>query len=88
MESTAEAFGLSAGYLGKLYKSVTGASFNESLTELRMEKAASLLRETALPANKVSERVGIANVTYFSTLFKKNFGVSPSQYREKNPAGG
>lgn len=88
MESTAEAFGLSSGYLGKLYKSVTGASFNESLTELRMEKAAALLKETTLPANKVSERVGIANVTYFSTLFKKNFGVSPSQYREKSPPGG
>ena len=72
---------LSAGYLGKLFKSVTSLSFNDYLNNLRLEKAKELLRSTNEPASKICEKVGIYNVTYFSTLFKKTYGITPSQFR-------
>lgn len=72
---------LSSGYLGKLFKNVTSLSFNDYLNNIRLEKAKELLYSTNEPASKICEKVGIFNVTYFSTLFKKTYGITPSQYR-------
>lgn len=72
---------LSSGYLGKLFKNVTSLSFNDYLNNLRLEKAKELLCSTNEPASKICEKVGIFNVTYFSTLFKKTYGITPSQFR-------
>lgn len=75
--------GLSSGYLGKLFKGATSMSFSEYLNYTRLEHAKEQLATTNEPAFKISESVGIYNVTYFSTLFKKNYGLSPTQYREQ-----
>ncbi|AIQ43230.1 helix-turn-helix domain-containing protein [Paenibacillus sp. FSL R5-0912] len=75
--------GLSPSYLGKLFKGSTGQSFSEYLNHTRLEKARELLLTTNETAAKISESVGIYNITYFSTLFKKKYGVSPSVYREQ-----
>lgn len=72
---------LSSGYLGKLFKNITTLSFNDYLNNLRLEKAKELLSNTSEPASKICEKVGIFNITYFSTLFKKTYGISPSQFR-------
>ena len=50
---------------------------------MRLEKAAELLITTNQPSYKVAELVGIPNVTYFSTLFKRQYGLSPAPFREK-----
>lgn len=83
LESTADRFQLSAGYLGKLFKSATGVNFSHYLIDLRLNEAAKLLIETSLPAKAICEKIGMTNVTYFSTLFKKHMGLSPIRYREK-----
>lgn len=83
LESTADKFNLSAGYLGKLFKSATGENFSHYLINLRLNEAARLLTETAIPAKTICEKIGMTNVTYFSTLFKKHMGLSPIRYREK-----
>ena len=83
LESTAERFNLSPGYLGKLVKASSGDTFSSLLSTMRLEKAAQLLIETSQPAYKVAEQVGIPNVAYFSTLFKRQYGLSPAPFREK-----
>lgn len=72
---------LSAGYLGKLFKNITTVSFNDYLNNIRLEKAKELLCSTNEPSSRICEKVGIYNITYFSTLFKKTYGVTPSAYR-------
>ncbi|MFS0724886.1 helix-turn-helix domain-containing protein [Paenibacillus sp. 1P07SE] len=83
LELVSNIAGLSPSYLGKLFKGATGSSFSEYLNGIRLEKARELLASTHVTAAKISESVGIYNTTYFSTLFKKRFGLSPSAYREQ-----
>ncbi len=83
LESTAARFNLSTGYLGKLVKASSGDTFSSMLSTMRLEKAADLLLATNQPAYKIAELVGIPNVAYFSTLFKKQYGLSPAPFREK-----
>jgi two-component system response regulator YesN len=72
---------MSPSYLSTMFKRETGKSFIELLTEIRMEKATELLRQTDLPSYLIAEKVGYDNINYFGRTFKKEKGVSPSQYR-------
>ncbi|WP_182301040.1 helix-turn-helix domain-containing protein [Cohnella cholangitidis] len=72
---------LTPGHLGKIFKAQSGLSFNDYLKNIRLEKAKELLLETDDSANTISELIGIFNTTYFYTIFKKKYGVSPAQYR-------
>ena len=75
--------GLSPGYLAKLFKLMAGQSFGDYLNSLRLEKARDLLSTTNRSAQAIGESVGIYNATYFSTLFKKTYGLSPARYRDR-----
>jgi two-component system response regulator YesN len=79
----AEQVGLSANYLGTLFRQCIGKSFKEYLNQLRMEHAAELVTSTNLKIYQVAHRVGIANYRYFSTLFHRQFGLSPRAYRRQ-----
>lgn len=46
-----------------------------------MENAAALLKETQLPVKEISLKVGVSNVNYFYSLFKKKYSMTPVQYR-------
>jgi len=83
LEAAAEQAGFSSGYVGKLFKSMTGVTFNDYVTQVRMERAKLLLATTADSVAQIGERVGGFNVPYFTTLFKKTYGITPSQYREQ-----
>ena len=61
-------------------KSYTGKSPQEFIRVVRLERAAMLLRDGESVGN-VAEKVGFDNAKYFSTAFKKYFGVSPSKYK-------
>lgn len=74
---------LTPGYLGKLFKLHCNMSFNDYLKHIRLEKSKELLAETTAPTQSISEQVGILNTTYFYTLFKKKYGISPAQYRSE-----
>lgn len=82
MKSAARMVNMSEGYLGQLFKKQTGKSLSEYVTELRIEKAAELLRTTDLPAYAIAEQVGYDNFNYFGRLFKKVTGVNPTVYRD------
>lgn len=65
-------------YYGKL-KSLTGQSPIEFIRTIRLAEAAKLLHQQ-IPVQEVAERVGFMDTKYFSTVFKKHYGVSPSKY--------
>jgi len=71
------------GYLGKVFKMHCNMAFNDYLKHVRLEKARELLIHTNDSTNEISEKIGIYNTTYFYTLFKKKYGISPAQYRSE-----
>lgn len=81
LASTAAAFFVSPGHLGRLMKRETGQTFVEYLTSLRMKKAEYLLKTTDLKGYEIGERVGITDPHYFSILFKKAIGRPMNEYR-------
>lgn len=60
-------------------KSLTGQSPNEFIRTIRLTEAAELLHQH-VPVQDVAEKVGFTDAKYFSTVFKKHYGVSPSKY--------
>ncbi len=80
--SVAEQLGLSRNYFGQLFKKETGYTFTEYLNRVRISKAKKLLKTTTLKVYEISELVGIEDSFYFSSLFKKYVGCSPTDYRE------
>ena len=75
---------LSPTYLCSFFKKTTGKTLNEFITEVRIEKAKELLKDGRLKLYDVASRIGFVDTNYFSTLFKKFTGITPSEYREKH----
>ena len=75
---------VSATYLSALFHKYTGRSFKSCLIALRIQKACQLLLETNLYVYEVAEQTGYSNAQYFSILFKKCTGFSPSEYRAQH----
>lgn len=78
----ADLVNLTPAYLGKIFTAEVGVTFNEYLNKIRMNRACDLLLETKLPIGKISESVGILNTSYFFSLFKKTYNITPTKYRE------
>lgn len=74
---------LTPDYVSKIFKSETGISLKDYVNEARIEKAKELLLTTAQSVSEIAVAVGFDNFSYFSTLFKKITGVSPSSYNRK-----
>jgi two-component system, response regulator YesN len=72
---------ISPSYLTRLLKHNSGKTFVDSLTEFRIEKAKELLSSSNLKTYTVAEMVGYSDPHYFSTIFKKMTGKTPSEYR-------
>jgi AraC-like DNA-binding protein len=81
LDSCADYTGTNSVALSKAFKQVTGKNFIDYLTELRMEKAKELLRDTDIKINDVAEKSGY-QASYFNRIFKKQEGVTPSRFRE------
>lgn len=69
-------------YLSRQFKAATGENFIEYVTRKRMEKACELLRESDRKVSDIAELVGYENQRYFSQVFKKFTGQTPSEFRE------
>ena len=72
--------GLSYKYLNVMFQRETGMTALRYHTCLRMNEAARLLRETSLSVTEIADRLGYANVFYFSNVFKKLNGIPPRDY--------
>lgn len=73
---------ISPYYFSKIFKEETGKNFIEYLTNIRMEKAKELLKDTEYSMKEICSMVGYADPNYFSRSFKKNVGVTPTEYKE------
>ena len=74
---------ISPYYFSKLFKEETGENFIEYLTSLRINKAKQLISGTDMSMKEICTEVGYADPNYFSRIFKKNVGVTPTEYKEK-----
>lgn len=84
LDTLAELFNYTSGYLGKIFKNYTGSHFHTYLDQIRIQKAIELLGE-GLKVHQVALRVGYANADYFHSKFKKYVGESPSSFKGKSP---
>jgi len=71
----------SPDYLIKHFKAETGVTPYQYLLKRKMQIAERLLRDTAIPVGEIAEQLGYGDAHYFSGLFKKEKGVSPTQFR-------
>ncbi|GKX30777.1 hypothetical protein SH1V18_32570 [Vallitalea longa] len=83
LSQIAEILKVSQGYLGNVFKSYMKISIGAYINNVRLEKAAELLKNSKMSINEILEYIGIENKTYFYTLFKKKYGVTPKQYSLK-----
>lgn len=75
---------ISPYYFSKLFKEETGENFIEYLTNLRIEKAKKLLHNKEISIKNVCIETGYSDPNYFSRIFKKQVGITPTEYRERN----
>ena len=75
--------GISRAQLHRKMKEMTGISTSEFIRNIRLEQAARLLREQKINVTQVAYTVGFSNLAHFSTIFRKHFGISPSEYAER-----
>lgn len=81
LDSAAEHVKKNAAYLSKRFKQETGYNFSDYLTLKRMEKSKELLLDPTLKIYEIAEMTGYADVSNFIKVFRKNCGVSPTEYR-------
>jgi two-component system response regulator YesN len=79
LEDMSKQLYLSRNYLNQIFKKATGETFTNYVIQVRMKKAQALLAEGKYLIYEISEKVGYKNVPYFSSIFKKYIGISPSE---------
>lgn len=69
-------------YCMRLFKKYMNTTINDYMLELRMKHASYLLRDTYMNVNEAADYLGFSSVSYFSRVFKKYYGIAPSEYSE------
>jgi AraC-like DNA-binding protein len=88
VEDMADRCGCSVPHFQRLFLNHFGMPFQTRQTELRLIKARQLLAESSLPIKEVAAQVGFRRLSHFYRLFKKEFGLTPADYRRtQTPAG-
>jgi len=77
----AAALGLSANYLSDLCRHQTGVSYAHFVRDLRLERAALLLRTTTLPVRRIAEAVGWSSDGYLERRFRERYATTPARWR-------
>lgn len=78
----AEKYSISVSYLSELLKEHLQLSFSEYISSKRIQKAKELLADDSLSIEQIAEQTGYNDYFYFTKVFKKNTGISPSKYRK------
>lgn len=83
LSRVAARFHVSLPYLSALVRQATGSTFKELLQQKRLDRAQQLLAATDLPVQAVAEAVGYDTTSYFYSIYKKTFGITPKEYRDR-----
>lgn len=75
--------GISRAQLHRKMKDMTGLPVSEFIRNIRLEQAVRLLEEQKINVTQVAYSVGFSNLGHFSTVFRKQFGISPTEYVEQ-----
>lgn len=84
LENVAAYVNLNPTYFSRIFSQQTGRTFIDFLTDVRMEIAKNLLKNTDMRVQKISEEIGYNNAYYFSRLFKKHTNITPLDYRNSS----
>ena len=82
LQDAAREVHLSQSHFSTVFAQETGLTFTQYLTALRIGKAKELLEATEMRSSQIAIEVGYNDAHYFSYLFKKNTGLTPSEYRK------
>ncbi len=74
---------MSASYVCTVFKRETGLTINGYLTEYRLERAKKYLDGTLLSVSDISTKIGYKDNSYFGRIFRKQFGLTPIEYRNR-----
>lgn len=79
----ADELGYSSSHLRHLFAE-RGETISDSLSKIRLNRAADMLKTTPYSVTEIAVRCGFSDSNYFSTTFRRRFGVSPREYRKKS----
>lgn len=88
LETIAESVCLSPSYAGKIFKKDTGMPIMTYVLKTRIEKAKNLLTNPHYQIEEIADNVGFFDASYFTKVFKKFEGITPTQFRKYNKNGG
>lgn len=88
LDDVSRELNISPYYFSKLFKEETGNNFVEYVTERRMDRAKNLLKKQDTSIKEVCAEVGYSDPNYFSRIFKKYQGVTPTEYKENVGSNG
>ena len=77
---------LTPNYLGELFHTTTGMTFSDYVKHLRFDYAVNLLNSSRKSVDQISRLSGFHSASYFTSLFRQRFSVTPSQYRRLDEA--
>lgn len=80
LAAIASKIGISQGYLSSVFKKQTGGNLNDYINQMKIEKAKELLEKHEYMMYEISDMLGFENPYYFSKVFKKLTGITPSEY--------
>lgn len=83
LQDLADEVYISTYYLSRMFTKELNKNFVDYLSEVRMNEAKRLMEDASLKTYEISERVGISDAHYFSKLFKKYVGMTPTDYRSQ-----
>ena len=81
VEELADKLNVSRVQLYRKVKAILGMSISDHINNIRLEKAATMLREGEMNISEIAYSLGFSSPNYFSTAFKNKFGVSPKEYK-------
>jgi len=87
LNDVSEALYVSPFYLSRMFKKELNKNFVDYLNEIRIRKAKELLTDARYKTYEVAEAVGISDPHYFSKLFKKYEGITPTEYKDRQKTG-
>ncbi|UVI33387.1 response regulator [Paenibacillus spongiae] len=83
LQSVAGHVGMSPSYFSTIFKQTQGEGFLDYSVRLRLEKSLGLLEKTRMSVAQIGEEIGYQSYRYFIKVFKDEYGITPTQYRER-----